>query len=234
MRALDRKAQNALPRGRLALEQAASPPFGKRLGVVRAARGRYRPRLVVETGTHDGLGALLLLRALELHEQDGSPSASSCRFDVNPSAGWLIGDESSVGAAARVLATRGWPQVLAAERALDLFIYDGWHTYDAESRRPRGRRRRTCPRTGMLLSDDAQVSRALARPLRAPGVRRSRVSGAPGRPFLRRRGPRRRRRQRRALIALAALRRSNLLGEEEAWRAARSRRRWGARSTLRR
>ncbi|HJS92746.1 MAG TPA: hypothetical protein VJ741_00685, partial [Solirubrobacteraceae bacterium] len=59
-----------------------APPFGKRLGWYALARA-LRPRRVIEIGAHDGLGSLLLLRALELNENEGFPGTLTS-FDVNP------------------------------------------------------------------------------------------------------------------------------------------------------
>lgn len=134
-----------------------SPPFGKRLGWYALTRA-LRPRLVIETGTHDGLGALLLLRALELNGQDGHPG-KLVSFDVNPFAGWLIG-ENPLWELRLESSQEGMSEVLAAEGALDMFIYDGWHTYEAE-RADLEIAAAHLSENGVLLSDDAQVSRAL-------------------------------------------------------------------------
>ena len=134
-----------------------SPPFGKRLGWYALTRA-LRPRLVIETGTHDGLGSLLLLRALELNGQDGYPG-KLVSFDVNPSAGWLIG-EHQLWELRLEASQEGMSEVLAAEGALDMFIYDGWHTYEAE-RADLEIAAAHLSENGVLLSDDAQVSRAL-------------------------------------------------------------------------
>jgi hypothetical protein len=59
-------------------------PLGNRLlwyALVRAVK----PRLVVETGIHHGLGSLVLLRALERNGQGELIS-----FDLDPASGWLV------------------------------------------------------------------------------------------------------------------------------------------------
>jgi hypothetical protein len=66
-----------------------SPPFGKRIAWYALARLR-RPQLVIETGVHDGLGSLILLRALERNRADGA-DGELVSFDINPTAGWLVG-----------------------------------------------------------------------------------------------------------------------------------------------
>jgi len=136
----------------------AEPPFGKRLGWYAVAR-TLTPRLIVETGVHDGLGSLLLLRALERNAADGAPGRL-VSFDVNPAAGWLVGshpcwemriESSAVGLAG----------VLRAEPGLDLYVYDGWHDRDAERRDLEVALDHLAP-TGVLISDDAQTTHALA------------------------------------------------------------------------
>jgi Methyltransferase domain len=131
------------------------PPYGKRLAWYALARA-LQPRLVIETGVHDGLGSLLLLRALERNESPGRLVS----FDINPVAGWLVGAhprwelrlEPSSG---------GLPTVLADGSQVGLFIHDSAHTYENERRELALAADHLAP-DGVLLSDDAQVTRALA------------------------------------------------------------------------
>jgi hypothetical protein len=130
------------------------PPFGKRLGWYALARA-LRPQLILETGVHDGLGSLLLLRALELNA-DGGRLVS---FDINPAAGWLVGShplwEFRVESSGD-----GLPAVLGRGDPVGMFIYDGWHVHEAE----RSELELVAPRLapgGVLLSDDAQVTSAM-------------------------------------------------------------------------
>jgi predicted O-methyltransferase YrrM len=135
-----------------------TPQFGKRLGWYALARG-LKPRLIVEVGAHDGLGSLLLLRALERNAEEGTDGRLAS-FDVNPTAGWLVGShprwdlriESS---------SDGLPRLLAGPATLDMFVYDGWHSYEAERRDLEIAAAHLSAR-GVLVSDDAQVSRALS------------------------------------------------------------------------
>jgi predicted O-methyltransferase YrrM len=133
------------------------PPFGKRLGWYALTRA-VRPRLVLEVGAHDGLGSMLLLRALELNAKEGSPGRL-VSFDVNPSAGWLVGDHPLWEL--RIQSSQsGMAQVLSADGPLDIFIYDGWHTYEAEYGDLEVAAAHLSD-NGVLISDDAQVTRAL-------------------------------------------------------------------------
>lgn len=139
------------------------PPFGKRLGWYALVRA-LRPRLIVETGVHDGLGSLLLLRALELNG-DGGRLVS---FDINPAAGWLVGSHPLWELKAESSGD-GLPGVLARGEPVGMFIYDGWHTHEAE----RSELELVAPRLapgGVLLSDDAQVTSAMAEVCAAHGL----------------------------------------------------------------
>lgn len=136
-----------------------APPFGKRLGWYALARA-LRPRRVIEIGAHDGLGSLLLLRALELNQREGHPGTLTS-FDVNPAAGWLVGEHPQWQL--RIQSSdEGLPEVLVPDAPLDMLVYDGWHTFEAEYADLRVAAEHLSAQ-GVLLSDDAQVTRALAR-----------------------------------------------------------------------
>jgi predicted O-methyltransferase YrrM len=134
------------------------PPFGKRLGWYALARA-LRPRRVIEIGAHDGLGSLLLLRALERNQRDGHRGTLTS-FDVNPAAGWLVG-EHPLWELRIQSSDEGLPEVLSAA-PVDMVVYDGWHTFEAEYADLRVAADHLSS-AGVLVSDDAQVTRALAR-----------------------------------------------------------------------
>jgi hypothetical protein len=142
------------------------PPFGKRVGWYAVARG-LRPRLVIEVGAHDGLGSLLLLRALELNEQEGFPGRL-VSFDVNPSAGWLVGSDPRWELRIEP-SGEGMGAVLADAGPLDLFVYDGWHTFEAEHA-DLALAAEHLSSGGVLMSDDAQVTGALRSLCRERGL----------------------------------------------------------------
>ena len=145
-----------------------SPPFGKRLAWYALTRLR-RPALVIETGVHDGLGSLILLRALERnHEENGGGRLVS--FDINPAAGWMVGShplwELRIAAA-----VDGLTDVLAARRrARDLHPRQPSHIRERTRRAGFGGRRRLAP-DGVLISDNAHASSALADTCRQSGLR---------------------------------------------------------------
>jgi predicted O-methyltransferase YrrM len=135
-----------------------SPPFGKRLGWYALARA-LRPRRVIEIGAHDGLGSMLLLRALELNENEGFPGTLTS-FDVNPAAGWLVG-KHPLWELRIQSSDEGLPEVISPDAPVDMLIYDGWHTFEAEYADLRVAANHLSS-DGVLVSDDAQVTRALA------------------------------------------------------------------------
>ncbi len=67
-----------------------SPRYAKRCAYYALIR-LGRPRLVVETGTHDGLGTSVMARALQRNAaEDGGEAGRVFTFDTNPEAGWVI------------------------------------------------------------------------------------------------------------------------------------------------
>ncbi|MGI8506942.1 MAG: class I SAM-dependent methyltransferase [Solirubrobacteraceae bacterium] len=127
------------------------PRFGKRLGWYALARV-LEPGLIIETGVHDGLGSMILLRALERNADHGTPGRL-VSFDVNPKAGWLVGAHPMWEL--RIQSSRdGLPEVLAQPAKPDMFVYDGAHSRQAELWELEAVQRRLST-GGVLLSDDA-------------------------------------------------------------------------------
>jgi Methyltransferase domain len=65
--------------------------FGRRYAWYAIARV-VRPKVIVETGIKDGLGSVLLLRALQRNAAEGAPGRL-ISFDLYPDKGWLVPDE---------------------------------------------------------------------------------------------------------------------------------------------
>jgi predicted O-methyltransferase YrrM len=146
----------------------AAPPFGKRLGWYAVAR-LIGPRLIVETGVHDGLASLLLLRALELNRDDGSPGRL-LSFDINPAAGWLVGEHPLWQLEIR--STRpGLAEALSEAGPVDLFIHDSLHTYEHELYELDTAADHLAP-GGALISDNAHATPALREVAAAHGLSR--------------------------------------------------------------
>jgi len=139
------------------------PPFGRRVAWYALAR-LIRPALVIETGVHDGLGALLLLRALE---RNGDGRLVS--FDINPAAGWLVGPHP-LWELRIERAVDGLPEVLAAAPPVGVFIHDSLHSYVNERAELELGAARLAPR-GVLITDNAHGTRALADVCAGHGLR---------------------------------------------------------------
>jgi hypothetical protein len=133
------------------------PPFGKRIAWYALTRLR-RPELVIETGVHDGLGSLILLRALERNGEEGA-HGELVSFDINPAAGWLVGSHPQWEL--RIEPSRaGLERVLADRAEVGVFIHDSLHTYENE-RFELGVAAPRLAEGGLLISDNVHVSRAL-------------------------------------------------------------------------
>jgi hypothetical protein len=141
------------------------PPFGRRAGWYALVR-LIRPELVVETGVHDGLGSLLLLRALERNGGGGLVS-----FDINPTAGWLVGSDPRWDFRLEP-AIDGLAEVLRGGPGVGLFIHDSLHSYDNERAELELGAARLAS-NGVLITDNAHGTRALADVCRSHGLRYS-------------------------------------------------------------
>lgn len=106
------------------------PRFGRRLGwycVVRA----IRPSVVVETGSHDGLGTALLARALWRNAAAGSPGVV-LSFDVDPASGWLVDESLEPYVERHIGDARDTLPAALADRRVGVFVHDSLHTYEHE------------------------------------------------------------------------------------------------------
>lgn len=148
-------------------DRRSEPLFGRRLGWYCLVR-HARPSLTVETGSHDGLGTALLLRALERNAAEGAEGAL-VSVDIDPGSGWLVAEplrvrlERHVGDARAVL-----PAVLSG-RGVGVFIHDSLHTYEHE-RFELELALEHRDRTLFLVSDNAHASTALADACRQQGI----------------------------------------------------------------
>jgi hypothetical protein len=73
------------------LDVKHQPPLGRRYALYALARA-LKPALIVESGTQDGLGAIALLRALELNASEGDPGRL-LSVDTLTTAGWMVPDD---------------------------------------------------------------------------------------------------------------------------------------------
>jgi Methyltransferase domain len=131
---------------------AKEPHWARRSGwyaIVRAAQ----PDLVVETGTHLGLGSCIIAAAL-LRNGHGRLTT----IDIDPEAGYLIGEPW-----ASVIDRRIGDSIdmLGSLKDVDMFLHDSLHTYDYES----GELKAVEPNLradAVILSDNAHESPALS------------------------------------------------------------------------
>jgi len=106
-------------------------PYGRRIGWYVLARV-VRPRLIVETGTHDGLGSAVLARALERNALDGV-EGRLISIDVDPNAGWLVPDDLRDRYEQRFDDSIAELERLGSTR-IDLAILDSDHSFAHERR----------------------------------------------------------------------------------------------------
>jgi hypothetical protein len=127
------------------------PLFGRRAGWYAIVRA-LKPRHVVETGMHDGLGSTALLAALERNSEGRLVS-----IDPKPGTGWLVPDRLH-HRWSRIRATSY--DALPAVGEIDLFIHDSLHIpecerWELETGAEHGAR--------TLLSDNAHAADTCAR-----------------------------------------------------------------------
>ncbi|MGP7997908.1 MAG: class I SAM-dependent methyltransferase [Streptosporangiaceae bacterium] len=137
------------PRRRICAQE---PHWARRFGwyaIVRAAQ----PDVVVETGTHLGLGSCVIAAALI---RNGHGRLTT--IDIDPKAGYLIGPPY-----ASVIDRRTGSSVdaLAGMRDVDVFLHDSLHTYEYESSELKAVEPNLGP-GAIVLSDNAHDSAALS------------------------------------------------------------------------
>jgi Methyltransferase domain len=112
------------------MDRKRSPLFGRRLGWYAIAR-ILKPSAIVETGIHDGLGSVLLLRALDRNEEDGKPGRL-ISVDINPESGWLVADR--LRAKWQPVFGSTFDVLDGAVRGLEvgMIVHDSQHTYECE------------------------------------------------------------------------------------------------------
>jgi hypothetical protein len=140
-------------------DRNARPCFGRRLGWYCIARA-VRPGLIVETGTHDGLGTSVLLRAAQRNASEGVPTRV-ITLDIDPLAGWLIPDHLKERLEVYVGDTRETlPQALGGQE-VGMIIHDSEHTYEREQFELSCAVEHAAPSL-VLISDNAHATAALS------------------------------------------------------------------------
>jgi hypothetical protein len=123
-----RSAIEANLRGRS--DRNRTMPYGRRLGWYAIVRAR-KPKLVVETGVHDGLGSAVLLRALQRNADEGD-DGTLVSFDINDQAGWLVPDSLRSRHQLEIGSAPGNFARAFDGRRVGLFIHDSDHRYEHE------------------------------------------------------------------------------------------------------
>lgn len=132
-------------------------PYGRRLGWYAIVRAR-KPKLVVETGVHDGLGSAVLLRALARNADEGRDGVL-VSYDINEGTGWLIPPfvrsrhQLEIGPA-----PDSFVETLHG-RPVDFFIHDSDHRYEHETAEFEAIWPLAAP-DAVLLSDNAHAGTA--------------------------------------------------------------------------
>jgi predicted O-methyltransferase YrrM len=139
--------------------------YGRRIGWYALVR-LIRPRVVVETGVHDGLGSSVLLSALARNSIEGN-EGRLIAIDLDPDSGWLV----PIYLRSRLeLVIDDAVSVLQGVQpaSIDLFIHDSLHAYDYQSSEYAAVEPGLSP-TAVIIADDAHDVPALADFSRARG-----------------------------------------------------------------
>lgn len=130
--------------------------YGRRIGWYIVTR-LTQPALVVETGVHDGIGAVVLTEALRRNANEGIPGRYR-GTDIDPKAGWLL-DAPDVDA--QVLYGDSIASLESLDPgSVDLFINDSDHSAEYEYREYQIMTTQLSPQ-GVILGDNAHATDAL-------------------------------------------------------------------------
>lgn len=132
--------------------------YGRRIGWYAIVRS-VRPRVVVETGVHDGLGSSVFLQALYRNRQEGH-EGHLYGIDINPQAGWLIPDRLREHMTLLIEDSAVAVPRIAQQNPIDLLIHDSDHRYAHELKEFQLVASGLSPQA-LLLSDNAHATTAL-------------------------------------------------------------------------
>jgi hypothetical protein len=103
-------------------EAKRRPPLGRQLARYAMTR-LLQPGLIVECGIKHGLGAAVMLRALERNAEDGAQPGRLIGIDPDPRAGWLVSPRTAGWERVVARSTDALPDVLRG-RATGLLVHD--------------------------------------------------------------------------------------------------------------
>ncbi len=134
-----------------------TPLIGRRVVWYAVAR-TTKPKVIVETGVDQGIGAVVLCAALARNTDDGHPG----RYfgtDINPNAGfYLKGDYAKFGS---VLYGDSISSLTTLNETIDLFVNDSDHSADYEEAEYRTVANKLAP-AAIVLGDNSHVTSKLA------------------------------------------------------------------------
>lgn len=130
--------------------------LGHRVAWYAVARA-VKPRLVVETGIKHGLGALVLLVALQRNAREGS-EGRLVSFDVDPFSGWVVPDRLRYNWEPVIASTFDALETTLAGREVDLFICDTPPDYEIESFEMRTALRHAAPGIVLIAGNGDRTS----------------------------------------------------------------------------
>jgi hypothetical protein len=141
--------------------------LGRRLGLYAVAR-EVKPRLVVEAGIQDGLGSLVLLRALERNAEEGSPGRL-ISFDILPG-GWLVPERLRGLWTTIFESTTTALEPALSGLELDMVVHDSGDDYERERHEYATALAHAGPRLALVSGSGLQRARALPDVCAALGV----------------------------------------------------------------
>jgi predicted O-methyltransferase YrrM len=159
-------------------DRRSEPFYGKRTILYALVRSTA-PQIVAESGTHDGLGSVLLAAALRRNAAEGRPGRL-LTFDINADAGWLLSDADGelvtqhTGPTSETL-----PAGLAG--GVDLFIHDSLRTVENEQREYAVARASARGETLLVFCDNINTTDVLERLCADTGVPLMRLEERPAR-----------------------------------------------------
>lgn len=132
--------------------------YGRRIGWYTIVRS-LRPRVIVETGVHDGLGSSVFLQALYRNQMEGN-EGHLFGIDISPNVGWLIPERLREQMTLVIEdSTLAIPRI-ACESPIDLFIHDSDHRYAHELKEFQLAAEGLAP-DALVLSDNSHSTTAL-------------------------------------------------------------------------
>ncbi|MGI8707385.1 MAG: class I SAM-dependent methyltransferase [Actinomycetota bacterium] len=149
------------------ISMKTEPAIGRRLGWYVIVR-LVKPARIIETGTHDGIGSLVLLSALDRNSAEGN-SGELVSIDPDPTSGWIVGERANWSR--RTADSRSVLREVLQEAPVQLFLHDSLHTYEHEHFELEAAA--AAMESGVLVSDNSHETSALSDVCEKIGVRYS-------------------------------------------------------------